>query len=147
MAYIVGTSTNTRTVAESRPKARLVAMGMTICACKLRSERIGNRPAIVVALVFVLGGLNTDPGRAEFIDNSADRWTDKVGGDNIFQFITEVGFGVPPTYNDMFNIDHVISDHFVGSCRIPGVTDGLPDILGDSVYFDHKPILCDLTEP
>lgn len=103
----------------------------------------------------VLGDLNTDPGKltVRLVDNSADRWEDKVGGSNDFQWISDIGAGAEPTYasGDFFdglglNIDHVASDHFVGSCRVPGVTDGYAAVL-DFEYFDHKPIVCELEEP
>jgi len=93
----------------------------------------------------VLGDFNTDPGRAEFVDNSADRWTDKVGGSNDFQFISDVGFGAEASYSGL-SIDHVVSDVFTGSCVIPGETPGTQPVL-DMVYFDHKPVVCDIDAP
>lgn len=93
----------------------------------------------------VLGDFNTDPGRAAVVDNSADRWTDKVGGSNVFQFISEVGFGSEASYSGL-SIDHVVSDVFTGDCVIPGETPGTETVL-DTVYFDHKPVVCDIDAP
>lgn len=92
----------------------------------------------------VMGDLNTDPYRA-VIDPSADRWLDFVGDGEDFWFISEAGLTATPTYQGLFNIDHVISDHFVGTCEVPGVTPGVPPVL-NSVYFDHHPIVCTVTE-
>ncbi|MEX1369074.1 MAG: hypothetical protein AB1Z98_38460, partial [Nannocystaceae bacterium] len=93
----------------------------------------------------VMGDLNTDPYRA-FFDPSADRWLDFVGDGEDFDFISEAGPTATPTYSGLLNIDHVISDHFVGDgeCRVPGITPGEPAVLG-TVYFDHRPIVCDVT--
>ena len=80
------------------------------------------------------------------IDPSADRWRDFVGDGEDFQFISEAGVGATPTYQGLFNIDHVISEHFVGDCVVPGITPGVDPVL-DTVYFDHHPIVCTVTEP
>ncbi len=93
----------------------------------------------------VMGDLNTDPYRA-VIDPSADRWRDFVGDGEAFDFISEAGLTVTPTYQNLFNIDHVMSEHFVGDCEVPGVTPGVDPVL-DTVYFDHHPIVCTVTEP
>ncbi len=87
----------------------------------------------------IMGDFNTDPGR----------WTDlpgamvvnnHVGDGKPFHFVTEVGSAADPTYV-LFNIDHVISDTFNGSCWAAGVTTGHPAV-SDVLYFDHKPIVC-----
>ncbi len=95
----------------------------------------------------VMGDLNTDPYRA-VIDPSASRWLDFVDDDEDFKFISEAGLTATPTYQGLFNIDHVISEHFVGvgECEVPGITPGVDPVL-DTVYFDHHPIVCMLTEP
>ena len=94
----------------------------------------------------VLGDLNTDPGRHDSWDSSADRFNDFVGGNDPFQFITEVGSNAPPTYASLFNIDHVVSDVFAGTCWVAGVTQGHPNVT-QTVIFDHKPVVCDINEP
>ena len=49
-----------------------------------------------------------------------------------------------PTYSNLIgSIDHVVSDTFVGTCFVPGISAGHPAVT-DVVYFDHKPIVCDL---
>jgi hypothetical protein len=93
----------------------------------------------------ILGDFNTDPHRAALLDKSARRWLDFVGDDQDFHFISESGLGATPTYAGSLNIDHVISDAFVGSCVVPGITENEPAVL-PTVYFDHRPIVCTLTE-
>lgn len=104
------------------------------------------QPAVNGRRNLVLGDLNTDPYRA-VIDPSAARWLDFVGPDRDFWFISEAGPMATPTYNGLFNIDHVISDHFMGraECIVPGITPGEDPVL-NSVYFDHRPIICTVTE-
>lgn len=91
----------------------------------------------------VLGDFNTDPGRHTTFDSSARRLNDFVGGASPFQFVSPVGDQAPPSYAGLFNIDHVISDGFVGECWIAGVSPNHPDITS-IVIFDHKPLVCDL---
>lgn len=87
----------------------------------------------------IAGDLNTDPYRA-IIDLSATRWLNFVGEDMPFWFISDAGQNATPTYNG-FNIDHVISDTFTGSCVAPGITAGEPAV-HPNVYFDHTPVVC-----
>jgi len=89
----------------------------------------------------ILGDFNTDPGRIADGDTSAARLLDFVGDDEPFHFVSDVGRRVEPTYAGLFNIDHVISDAFDGTCWAAGVTEGHPPVL-DAVYFDHRPIVC-----
>jgi len=84
----------------------------------------------------VLGDLNTDPGRMGAFDPSAVRWNEEVGPGLPLGWVTEVGEAVPPTYAGLFNIDHVASDAFTGSCT--------HDTVLDTVYFDHLPARCAL---
>jgi len=93
----------------------------------------------------ILGDLNTDPGRMADNDASAARWNDFVTGDPFF-FVTAVGEDAPPTYANLANIDHVISDAATGSCWHAGVDDGHPDVI-DAIYFDHVPAVCSLEIP
>jgi len=93
----------------------------------------------------VLGDFNTDPARAVLLDFSAARWNDFVGDDHPFHFITDVGPDVLPTYANTINIDHQVSDSFVGSCSHPGITPG-EDAVVDFSYYDHVPAVCTLTE-
>lgn len=91
----------------------------------------------------IMGDLNADPVRQALIDSSARRWGDFVGDTLAFHFISDVGRNAAPTYASFFNIDHVISDVFVGSCFVPGVTMGQPEV-SMITFFDHKPIVCDI---
>jgi len=94
----------------------------------------------------VLGDLNTDPGRMALLDKSAERFNDFVGPGQNFHFISDVGLLAKPTYAGLFNIDHVVSDVFKGSCWSAGVTPGHPDVI-QAVYFDHKPLICTVQIP
>jgi len=97
-------------------------------------------PAANGAANIILGDMNTDPLRLADGDSSAARFAEFAGEGLRFQFINDVGRTAAPTYA-IFNIDHVVSDAFEGSCVVPGVTEGL-DPVTDAVYFDHKPIVC-----
>ncbi len=93
----------------------------------------------------VLGDFNTDPGRLTGSDPSAAYLADQVQT-SAFQFHTAVGPDVIPTYGGLANIDHVLSDAFIGGCWTAGVSAGHPDV-STTVYFDHKPTVCALTAP
>ena len=95
------------------------------------------------AVNLVMGDLNVDPGRLDGIEASATRFNDFVGDDNPFQYISYFGPDAPRTYLGLWTIDYVVSDTFDGSCQVPGVTPGVPDVI-DAVYFDHKPVVCEL---
>jgi hypothetical protein len=90
-----------------------------------------------------MGDLNTDPGRWAELDGSAARWTDFVGPEHDFWFVSEVGAEAPLSYGGLADIDHVVSDSLNGDCWIAGVTDGHGPVLA-SVYFDHSPVVCDV---
>jgi hypothetical protein len=94
----------------------------------------------------VLGDLNTDPGRFSDFDPSAVRWTTYVGDDADFRFHSDVGEQAPGSYQGVADIDHVMSDSLSGGCGVAGLDASLPSVL-DAVYFDHLPIVCDLTLP
>ncbi len=91
----------------------------------------------------IFGDFNTDPFRAGLLDASARRWLEFAGDGSPFTFISPAGPDAPPSYSGLFNIDHIVSDAFRGTCRVPGVDAGEPDVLS-TVYFDHKPVVCDL---
>ncbi len=92
-----------------------------------------------------MGDFNTDPGRLAQVDPSAQRLNDFAGPDKPFRFVSPVGPDVTPTYANLFNIDHAISDRLVGSCVSPGVSEGHPPVSGIA-YFDHHPLVCHLQE-
>ena len=94
----------------------------------------------------VLGDLNTDPGRIAADDASAARWNDFAGDGAAFRFVSAVGPDAPPSYADLLNIDHVITDTMPGSCWIAGVTEGHPAVT-EAVFFDHKPVVCAVELP
>lgn len=100
-------------------------------------------PAARGAKNIVLGDFNTDPARMADTDESAALLAAQAGPGKKLGFLTAVGTDVPGTYAALFNIDHVLSDAFVGSCWVAGVTDGRPAV-SEVAYFDHKPHVCRL---
>lgn len=90
----------------------------------------------------LLGDLNTDPGRWTELDRSAAAFNQGAEATQL-HFISPVGEDVEPSYGGVVNIDHVLSDVFVGGCETPGVSEGLPSVL-DTVYFDHHPVRCEV---
>jgi endonuclease/exonuclease/phosphatase family metal-dependent hydrolase len=107
---------------------------------------LGDGPAANGTHHLVLGDFNTDPGRLAVFDRSARTLLDFVGPDKPFRFLTAVGPDALPTYAGAVNIDHIISDTFTGSCWAAGVDAGRPPV-SNIVYFDHRPVVCDLTAP
>lgn len=89
----------------------------------------------------ILGNFNTDPGRVAEIDPSAARWNDFVDDTLRFHYITPVGASAPGAYLGVFDIDHVVSDVFDGTCAHAGLPGGLPPAF-EGVYFDHLPAVC-----
>ena len=87
----------------------------------------------------IMGDFNTDPGRMTDLDGAVVL-NEHVGEEKPFHFVSDVGPSAQPTYV-LFNIDHVISDAFDGSCWAAGVTEGHVAV-SDVRYFDHKPIVC-----
>lgn len=90
----------------------------------------------------ILGDLNNDPGRAQTADVRTFR--EYAGPGKPFAFVSPVGPEAPPTYAGLLNIDHIVSDALIGECFVPGLTEGYAAVT-ETVYFDHKPIVCDLT--
>jgi endonuclease/exonuclease/phosphatase family metal-dependent hydrolase len=83
----------------------------------------------------LVGDFNTDPDRLADGDASAAVLAQRSRGRG-FDFLT--GNSEPPTYATLFDIDHVLTDFATGSCTAPTIT--------DAIYFDHKPIVCSVTE-
>lgn len=92
----------------------------------------------------IMGDFNTDPARMEGGDLSATEWNTHTAAGEPFHFISDVGLDVPATYAGAFNIDHVVSDVYDGSCWTAGVTPG-KDPVTPTIFFDHKPIVCTLS--
>ncbi|MEZ4225581.1 MAG: hypothetical protein R3B13_31805 [Polyangiaceae bacterium] len=124
--------------------------GLTLedTACRTKQfalvfEDMDGQPAANGEKNLILGDFNTDPGRADTFDPSAQKVLEHAGPGKSFHFVTDVGTDAVPTYAGNFNIDHVISDAFEGSCWAAGVDPGRPAV-SDVAYFDHKPIVCSL---
>jgi hypothetical protein len=77
----------------------------------------------------VLGGAGTDPHRFAAVDESARRWGE-----------LRLLSGRAPTYRDLATLDLQASDAYEASCFVPDT----PELL-DAVYFDHRPVVCQLT--
>ena len=106
-------------------------------------EDMNGSPAANGERNIVFGDLNTDPARADSFDQSAQKFNEYAGPNKAFDFITEVGPDALPTYAGNFNIDHVVSDAFTGSCWAAGASPGKPAV-SEIAYFDHKPAVCTL---
>jgi endonuclease/exonuclease/phosphatase (EEP) superfamily protein YafD len=102
--------------------------------------------ADLVGPTILLGDLNTDPGRVAMFEPSARAFVEHVESNAGFHFVSPVGADVPPTYQGAFNIDHIVSNLSGAGCFVPGLTPGQPAVT-EMVYFDHKPIVCDLSSP
>ena len=102
-------------------------------------------PAASGERVVVLGDFNTDPARFAGFDDSANHLKQFAGPGKPFHYVTAVGNDAPATYAGLFNIDHVLSNVFTGHCWVPTVTPGWPAPT-DSVFFDHLPHTCELSQ-
>jgi hypothetical protein len=91
----------------------------------------------------VMGDLNTDPLLNADFDESAVLWNQHVGPHKPFQMISDDGPDAPGSYADFVNIDHVASDVLRGDCWVAGLTEGRPAVF-ENIYFDHKPVVCDV---
>lgn len=104
-------------------------------------DRGDGEPAANGAMNLVLGDFNTDPVVSAPIDVSAAYLAETVAG-GPFEFLSPTDRDGPASYL-VFRIDHVLSDVASGTCVIPGSSDGTDPVL-DTVYWDHRPVLCDL---
>ncbi len=102
-------------------------------------------PAANGEVNLVMGDLNTDPLLSADFDESAAVWNEHVGPGKAFHMISDDGPSAAGSYAGVVNIDHVASDVLDGTCSVAGLTDGHPAVF-DTVYFDHKPVVCELTE-
>lgn len=118
--------------------------------CRVRQiERIfvdwgDGRPGVSPQNNVILGDFNTDPGRAADLDRSAARWNNFVGPGKPFHFVSKLGPDVAPSYAALADIDHVVADAYVGTCRRLGVDPGTQAVY-EGIYFDHVPVVCTLT--
>lgn len=94
----------------------------------------------------VMGDFNTDPQLNAGFDESAQKVLEHVGEGKPFHFISDAAPDAPKSYAGLFNIDHVVSDAFGGSCWVAGLTEGHPAV-SEILYFDHKPVVCELADP
>lgn len=103
----------------------------------------GDGPAANGERNLVMGDFNTDPQLNADFDESASKVLEHVGEGRPFHFISDAAADSPKSYAGLFNIDHVVSDTFQGSCWVGGLTEGHPAV-SEILYFDHKPVVCEL---
>ncbi|MCA9616445.1 MAG: hypothetical protein KC586_26995, partial [Myxococcales bacterium] len=105
---------------------------------------LGDGPAANGTSNVILGDFNTDPVRLARLDESARYLASRaeIGAADGFRFLSEVAEGAPPTYLNAI-IDHVIVDDATGRCFAAGITPGT-EAPTEMVYFDHRPLVCDL---
>ncbi len=103
----------------------------------------GDGPAANGQRNLVMGDFNTDPQLNADFDESAAKVLEHVGEGRAYHFISDAALDSPKSYAGLFNIDHVVSDTFAGSCWVAGLTEGHPEVSGIR-YFDHKPVVCEL---
>ncbi|MDP7110906.1 MAG: hypothetical protein QGH45_03025 [Myxococcota bacterium] len=109
-------------------------------------DRGDGEPAASGAVNLVAGDINTDPFTLAAADPSAAYWAAAVGGDEPFGYLSSSADGGQPTHVTGLRIDQVVSDGLTGECEAVGVP-GEADELLDAVYWDHAPLLCDVTLP
>lgn len=107
-------------------------------------DRGDGKPAAFGEANIVMGDLNTDPFLPP-IDPSVVAWNGFVGQGKTFSYISSDSAIGPATYLDVVRIDHVVSDKVRGSCIVPGSTPGVPPVFADAIYWDHNPVLCDVS--
>jgi hypothetical protein len=98
-------------------------------------------PAANGEVNLIVGDFNTDPERNWDFDLSAAKIREHVGDGKRFHYVSDAGEDAVPSYAGIFNIDHVLSDGYHGSCWIAGLSDGRPAV-STVRYFDHKPVVC-----
>jgi len=103
---------------------------------------VGDGPGTNGARNIVLGDFNTDPLRLVKADPSAAFIASHVGEGKRFHFVNAVPSEERASYA-LFDIDHIVSDTFAGTCRRYGLTEGTAPVT-EMVYFDHKPLVCEV---
>ncbi|MCB9638067.1 MAG: hypothetical protein H6727_04070 [Myxococcales bacterium] len=101
------------------------------------------KPAARGEMNLVMGDINTDPFILKDDEPSSAYWNEKVGEGKGFYYLSSSGETGPPTYSGPFRIDHVISDTLTGTCKVFGSSEGTEPVIS-SIYWDHKPIVCDV---
>jgi hypothetical protein len=113
-------------------------------------DRGDGQPAANGAVNLVMGDLNTDPFLAGSFEPSASYWKDWVGeaGDSKpFHYLSSSDNDGPATYTGDTRIDHIVSDVLSSAgCFVAGSSSGIDPVI-DATYWDHKPVVCDVTLP
>ena len=91
----------------------------------------------------IMGDFNTDPFRLGVLDQSARFLEERIAESSGFHALTAWPEEHPRTYAARVDIDHVISDRLSGTCFAAGITPGTRGPT-EMIYFDHRPIVCDL---
>ncbi len=113
---------------------------------QLFEDRGDGEPVASGEINLVAGDINTDPFALAAADPSAEYWTGFVGEGLPFGYLSSSGDEGPATHVTGLRIDQVISDGLSGECEVVG-TGGAPGPLLDAVYWDHTPVLCQVTLP
>jgi hypothetical protein len=116
-------------------------------------------PLVTEDLALLLGDINTDPVLFAGADQSADYWAAHVppevdgSGAPVQGETGFVDLALPPsgeptnTYFAGVRIDHVAGRGLERvDCEVPGETPDVAPVYG-GVYFDHKPVVCDVKVP
>ncbi|MBI2374532.1 MAG: hypothetical protein HYV07_11105 [Deltaproteobacteria bacterium] len=103
----------------------------------------GDGPAANGERNLVLGDFNTDPVRLAGGDVSAEALSRLAAGRG-FHFVSSIGEDAVPTYAGLVSIDHQLSDTLTGTCWSAGIGGRAP--VTEIVYFDHRPLVCELGE-
>jgi endonuclease/exonuclease/phosphatase family metal-dependent hydrolase len=93
-----------------------------------------------------MGDMNTDPFAFVGADSSLDVWNKYVGEGKPFHYISADSYEDPVTHVTFMHLDHVISDSVIGECLVHGESPGTQPVM-DSSFFDHRPVVCDVTLP
>lgn len=107
-------------------------------------DRGDGSPAASGPLNLVAGDINTDPFVLAEADPSAAYWAAFTGEGLPFGYLSSSDEDGPATHVTGLRIDQVISDGLTGDCQVVG-EGGAPGPLLDAVYWDHAPVLCQVT--
>jgi hypothetical protein len=109
-------------------------------------DRGDGAPAASGAVNLVAGDINTDPFTLAAADPSAAYWAEAVGEGAPFDYLSSSDGDGPATHVTGLRIDQVVTDGLTGDCEVVGDPGGADELL-DAVYWDHAPVLCDVTLP
>lgn len=97
----------------------------------------------------IMGDMNGDPIRFPTIFKSFAYWNTKVGKGKRFRYHSGPAEATPPppTWEQFFTLDHVVSDFLTGTCRTLGHQADKHRLDHPLMRMDHLAIVCDLVMP